>query len=45
MTERVCIEGVEEVPEAAREQINDAIHGILREDHATHAEVVYWEEA
>lgn len=42
-TETIRIEGTDRVPPSAEEQINDAIHRILGEDHGISPDVVYWE--
>lgn len=43
--ETIKIEGQEvRIPEEAREQINDKIHDVLREDHGIETEAVFWLE-
>lgn len=45
MYETIQIEGLdEEIPEEAREEINDKIHGVLEDDYGIDADVVYWLE-
>lgn len=45
LEETIQIEGLdEEIPEDARERINDAIHDILREEYGVSPDVVYWLE-
>lgn len=44
-SESVKIEGHEkEIPESAREAINDQIHDVLREDYGIDPDAVYWLE-
>lgn len=41
--EEIVIEGHEvRIPDDTREQINDKIHDVLRENHGIDARVVYW---
>lgn len=45
MRETIIIQGLDdEAPEEAREQINNKIHGVLREDFDMCPDVVYWEK-
>lgn len=44
MIEHLEIHGLAvEVPEEAREEVNDAIHDVLRENHGIHPAAVEWE--